>query len=346
MARVTVAVLTASLLFTAGVRAQERGASSVEQFYRGRTVNLYVANAPGGRYDLNARLIARHLGRFIPGEPAVAVQNLVGGGGLIMANRLFNTSERDGSTIAVLQPGAAQVAIQGDPNARFDPEKINWLGSLSSFGDDADLLVVNPGHAASSAADLRKGKSATLGSGTPGSTNLTFALIGRDVLGLDLKIIRGYPTAPFLEMERGEIDGQVVLMSSIKSTQPALWSSKKFRALVQFGRATRHPELPDTPTARELVTDAGKLALLEFAELSFLMSLPLVAPPGLPPERAGALKRAFIDMTRDSTFRAEANAMQIDYSPIDGAAVLDLVVKAAATPKAVIEQYNAIVPPN
>ena len=103
--------------------------------------------------------------------------------------------------------------------------------------------------------------------------------------------------------------------------------------------------LPETPTARELVRDAGKLALLEFAELSFLMSLPLVAPPGLPPERLEALEKAFLEMTKDPAFKQEATTMRIDYSPIDGKAVLGLVKKAIATPRAVVEQYNAIVPP-
>ena len=235
-------------------RAQEANAA-VERFYKGRTVNLFVANSGGGRYDLNARLVARHLGRFSPGEPTVVVQNLAGGGGLVMANRIYNTADRDGATIAVLQPGAAQTAIQGVPTAKFDPTKFNWLGSVSSFGDDADLLIVSPRHAAKSALDLRKGLSATLGSGTPGSTHLTFALIGRDVLDLGLKIVRGYNTAPFVPMEAGEIDGQVVLMSSIKSTHPDFWRAKSFTPLVQFGRVVRHPELPDVPTARELVVD-------------------------------------------------------------------------------------------
>jgi tripartite-type tricarboxylate transporter receptor subunit TctC len=319
---------------------------SVEQFYRGRNVSLLVANVPGGRYDLNARLIARHLGRFIPGHPTIVVQNITGGGGLVLANRLYNTSERDGSVLAVMQPGIPQVAIQGHPNAKFNPLEFNWFGSLSSFGDDSDLLIVSPQHSAYAAVDLRgPGQSATVGAGTPGSTNTTFSLIARDVLGLNLKIVRGYPTAPYLAMERGEIDGQIVLMSSIKTTQPTLWSSKHFRALLQFGRLTRHPEQPNVPTAREMTDDEDDLALIEFAELSFFMSLPLAAPPGLPPDRAEALKQAFAAMTRSPAFRQDAAAMQIDFSPIDGAAVADLVRRAAATPRAVIDEYNKIVPP-
>ncbi len=347
MAKALMAALLAGATLSAPhiVGAQERAPASVEQFYKGRTVNLFVANQGGGRYDLNARLVARHLGRFIPGDPNVVVQNLAGGGGLVMANRMYNTADRDGATLAVLQPGAAQTAIQGVPTAKFDPTKFNWLGSVSSFGDDADLLIVSPRHKAQSAADLRAGVSATLGSGTPGSTNLTFALIGRDVLGLDLRIVRGYNSAPFVPMEAGEIDGQVVLMSSIKSTHPDLWRSQAFKALVQFGRSTRHPELPDTPTARELVTDPENMPLLEFAELAFFMSLPVIAPPGVPPDRLAALQQAFVAMTGDADFRREAEAMHVDLSPISGAQVLALIRKAAATPGKIIARYNEIVPP-
>ena len=321
--------------------------AAIEAFYRGRNVTLLVATSPGGRYDVNARLIARHLGRFIPGHPNVVVQNTPGGGGLVLANRLYNTGERDGASLGVVQPGTPQVAIQGEPNAKFDPLKFSWIGSLSSFAQDADLLVVAPRHPAKRATDLRQaGVAATLGSGTPGSTNLTFALMAKEVLGLNLRIVRGYPGAPALTlgMHSGEIDGQVVLLSSLRATQRSAWETGQFRPLVQFGRLTRLPDLPDTPTARELVVNSDGAAMLDFAELPFFMSLPLVAPPGVPADRIRALETAFMAMTRDPAFRDEATRLEIDLSPIDGAAVLDLLRKATATPKSVIARYNEIVP--
>ncbi len=335
----------AVLLAAAGsARADEAG---VEAFFRGRNVNLLVATSPGGRYDVNARLIARHLGRFLPGRPNVIVQNTPGGGGLVLANRLYNTSDRDGATLGVVQPGTPQVAMQGDSNAKFDPLKLSWIGSLSSFARDADMLVVATRHAARTALDLRKpGVSATLGSGTPGSTNLTFALMAKEVLGLGLRIVRGYPGAPALTMgmQSGEIDGQVVLLSSLRATQRSAWEAGQFRPLVQFGRMTRLADLPDTPTARELVQTPDGIAMLDFAELPFFMSLPLVAPPGVPRERVAALEAAFLAMTKDDAFREEALKLEIDLSPIDGRAVRDLLRKAAATPTSVIARYNEIVP--
>lgn len=320
--------------------------AAVKAFYRGKTINMLVATSPGGRYDVNARLIARHLNRFIPGNPNVVVQNTPGGGGLVLANRLYNTAEKEGLTLAVVQPGTPQVAIQGDQNAKFDPLKFTWIGSLSSFAEDADLLVLAPRHKATSAADLRRGMSATLGSGTPGSTNLTFALMAKDVLGLDLRIVRGYPGAPALTlgMQSGEIDGQVVLLSSLRATQRAMWESGQFRPLVQFGRVSRLPELKDTPTGRELALSPDGLALLDFAELPFFMSLPIVAPPGAHPERMQAVEAAFLAMTKDAQFRDEATKLEIDLSPIDGRKVRELLDKAVATPKAVIARYNEIVP--
>jgi tripartite-type tricarboxylate transporter receptor subunit TctC len=324
-------------------------AQSVEQFYKGRAVTLLIATSPGGRYDLNGRLIARHLGRFIPGQPTIVVQNTPGAGGLILANRLANTIESDGSIIAVMQPATPQVAFQGDANAKFDPLKLTWFGSLSSFANDADLLIVNASHAAKTALDLRRpGIVAKIGADTPGATNLIFGTIARDVLGLNIQLVRGYPGAPalFLAMQSGELDGQVVLLSSVRAAQPTLWNNHLVRPLVQFGRTARVPSLPDVPTARELVSNPKALALLDFAELPFFMALPLVGPPNIPADRAKALETAFMEMTKDPAFIDDLETAQLESSPIDGAAVVQLLEKASATPKDVIAHYNAIVAPS
>ncbi len=337
--------VAAAVLACAGAARADDAA--VEAFYKGKNVSILVATAPGGRYDVNARLIARHLTPHVPGKPTFVVQNTPGGGGLVLANRLYNTAERDGSILGVVQPGTPQVAIQGDPNAKFDPLKLTWIGSISSFAADADMLILNQKSPVQSALDLRKpGVSATLGAGTPGSTNLIFAQMAKDVLGLNLKIVRGYPGAPALSlgMQSGEIDGQVVLLSSLRTTQRAMWESKAVKPLVQFGRTTRLADLPDVPTGHELVTSPDGRALLDFAELPFFMSLPLVAPPDIPADRREALRKGLMAMTKDPAFVEEANKLEVDLSPISGEAVLELLRKAAATPKDVIARYNAVVP--
>ena len=328
-----------------GLSAQPTGAQSIEQFYRGKSMTILVGTAPGGINDLSARLVARHLGRFIPGNPNFIVQNNPGGGGLIIANRLYNAIEKDGTAIAKLERAVPQLQIQRDRNANFDPLKFTWLGSLSSYADDAYLMLINAGHPAQTIADLKKpGTSLTLGADNSASSNLIFALIARDILGLNIKIVRGYQGAApmFLAMQRGELDGQMVGLSSVRTGQKDLWAKKAFRPLMYFGRTTRLAEFPDIPTGRELTNDHDALALIEFAELPFYMSLPFAAPAGLPPERAAALQTAFMDMCRNEAFIDEAKRLGFDVSPIDGNTVLKLITRSAATPTDVIKRYNAI----
>jgi len=321
-------------------------AQSVEQFYRGRTVTLVVGTAPGGINDISSRLVAKHLARFIPGNPTIVVQNVPGGGGLVTANRIYNAAERDGSVISKLERAVPQLAIQGNRNALFDPMKFTWLGSLSSYANDAYLLIVNAGHAARSVNDLKRGGvSLTVGADNAASSNLIFGLMAREVLGLNVKVVRGYTGAApmFLAMQSGELDGQMIGLSSIRTGQRELWGRHAFRPLLQFGRSTRLPELPDIPTGRELASDSESRALFAFAELPFFMALPFAAPPGLPPDRAKALGAAFMAMCRDRTFVEEAGALGLDLSPIDGAAVANLLAESIATPKSVIDRYNALV---
>jgi tripartite-type tricarboxylate transporter receptor subunit TctC len=327
-----------------------RSAPDVERFYEHRTLTLLVATGPGGRYDLSARLVAARLGAFLPGHPDVVVQNAPGAGGLLLANELAHTVPRDGSEIALLQRATPLVAFQGDPNAKFDPLTLTWIGSLSTSANDADLLIVNSSFPAKSAQDLQGTQPrAKIGADMPGATNLIFGSIARDTLGLNLELVRGYPGAPalFVAMENKEIDGQVVLYSSIRAAQPTLWQSGALRPLVEFGRMSRLPALPNVPTARELA--AGKpeaIALLDFAELPFFMALPFVAPPGLPPDRAAALREAFQRLMEDPNFVADVKRSKLEYSPISAEHIEELLHKAAATPKSVIAEYDRIFPPH
>jgi tripartite-type tricarboxylate transporter receptor subunit TctC len=325
----------------------ERVASAqpVEAFYKGRTVTMLVGTSPGGINDISARLVARHLARFIPGKPSIVVQNNPGSGGLVTANRLFFNSEKDGSVLAKLERAVPQLAIQGNPNAQFDPARFSWLGSLSSYADDAYLMLVNATHGARTLADLKPpAPPVALGADSSASSNLIFAVIAKEVLGLNVNVVRGYTGAAplFLAMQRGELDGQMVGLSSVRTGQRDLWSRGAFRPLLAFGRATRHREFPDLPIGRELAPNAGALALIEFAELPFFMALPFAAPPGIPPERASALQSAFMAMCRDQAFLEEAEKLGIDMSPVDGAAILKLLGQTAATPKDVIARYNVI----
>jgi tripartite-type tricarboxylate transporter receptor subunit TctC len=323
----------------------DAGAQAVEQFYKGRSVTLLVGTSPGGINDISARLVARHLARFIPGHPSIIVQNNPGGGGLVTANRLYLNSEKDGSVLAKLERAVPQLAIQGNANAQFDPTKFNWLGSLSSYADDAYLMLVNAGHAARSVSDLtRPGVSVALGADNSASSNLIFAVIAKEVLGLNINVVRGYTGAAplFLAMQRGELDGQMVGLSSVRTGQRELWRNGAFRPLMAFGRSVRHPQFADLPIGRELAGDADALSLIEFAELPFFMALPFAAPPDIPADRARALQSAFMAMARDNAVVEEAERLGIEMSPIDAAAILELLARTAATPAHVIARYNAI----
>lgn len=314
-------------------------------FYAGKSVSLIVGSTPGGYYDVAGRVVARHLGQYIPGKPNIVVQNQPGAAGLASVNRLGNTVDRSGRTIMVMSRALPQLALVGDPNAAFDPLQLTWLGSLSSYKDDAYLVVVNSTHPAKSLADLRPaGKPVYLGGTREGSTNVIFALIARDMLKLNIGVTRGYPGASqiWLAMEQNEVDGQIVDISAIMVGRPYLWQEKKLRPLLAFGRTERHPDLPDVPIARELVTDPGDLALLEFAELPFFMALPFVAPPDIPEDRAHILKEAFMSMARNETFRADMKKVGIMTSPIDGNAVHALIERAAKTPEAVRARFGKL----
>lgn len=350
MSRMIDAHTTRAFVFVCGlcvVLTAPHGAAaqSVEAFYKGRSVTMLVGTSPGGINDISARLVARHLSRFVPGGPSIVVQNNPGGGGLVTANRLYFNSEKDGSVLAKLERAVPQLAIQGNPNAQFDPAKFSWLGSLSSYADDAYLMLVNATHPAKTLADLKPpAPPLVLGADSSASSNLIFAVIAREVLGLNVNVVRGYTGAAplFLAMQRGELDGQMVGLSSVRTGQRDLWSKKAFRPLMAFGRANRHADFPDMPTGRELARDPAALSLIEFAELPFFMALPFAAPPDIPADRAKALQTAFMAMCRDQAFVEEAEKLGIDMSPIDGAAILKLLAQTAATPKDVIARYNAV----
>jgi tripartite-type tricarboxylate transporter receptor subunit TctC len=333
------------LVALSGLNAGETAAQSPATFYAGKTVTLVVGSTPGGYYDIAGRTIARHLGQYIPGKPNVIVQNQPGAAGIASLNKLGTTADRDGRTILVMSRALPQLALAGDPNAAFDPLALTWLGSLSSYKDDAYLMTINASHAAKTLADVRPQAKPLYIAGTrEGSTNVIFAVIARDMLKLNIGVTRGYPGASeiWLAMERGEVDGQFLDISAIMVGRPALWREGKLRALLAFGRTERHPDLRDVPIGRELVSDPDDLALLEFAEMPFFMALPLVAPPDIPEDRARALKEAFMAMAMNDAFRADMSKAGIMTSPIDGRAVQALIERAAGTPEGVRARFRKL----
>jgi tripartite-type tricarboxylate transporter receptor subunit TctC len=334
-------VLAASF---AGVLSQP--AIAEEPYFKGRTVKLVVTQGPAGYYDIGARLMARHWGKFIPGQPTVVVQNQTGAAGVGLANRFAaGAVENDGTTLGVLQRGVPQYAFIGYQGVRFDPLKLTWVGSLSSYATDSYVLIVNASHPAKTVTELADPKVLTrLGANNAGSTNLAFSLLARELFKLNVNIIRGYEgTAPiFLAQERHEVDGVVAAYSTILTSMAETWAKKEVVPVVQFGRKSRLPELAQVPIARELVKDGPDRALLEFAELPFFTAFPIAGPAGVPPGRLAMLQQALMEMAKDPEFLADAKKVNFDIDPIDGDAVREALTHASKTPKDVMDRYNVL----
>ncbi len=318
--------------------------NAVEDFYRGKQLNLIVGYGPGGGYDITARLVARYIGRYIPGNPSVVVQNMPGAGSMRAANFLYVNAPKDGTTFALIARDMPLVGLLGvDPSVQFDVRKLAWLGSSSSFANDAYVLVVGPRSPVKSIADARKADRAplVLGGTGEGGSDADVPKILRDTIGIHIKQVLGYTDTPsiVLALERGEIDGRTMDYSYIKKARPQwLKPDSGFHLLTQFARRTRHPDLPDVPTARELALNDEARALIVFAETPLLTTArPFVAPPGVPAERVAALRSAFDAAHHDRDFLAEAEKLGIDISPVTAGDVVRTLDDMAKGPPAVFD---------
>jgi tripartite-type tricarboxylate transporter receptor subunit TctC len=323
-------------------------ADAVSDFYKGKQVTLIVGYGTGGGYDVYARLLAKHLGKHIPGAPNVIVQNMPGAGSLRAANFIYSNAPKDGTQIATFSRDMPLMSILGgNANVQFDSRKFTWLGSPSSYGDDAYLLFVRKDANVKTIEDARRtnGPKLILGGTAEGATGNDIAILLRDALGINLQIITGYPDsgALFLAADRKEIDGRLVGMSAVNSSK-AEWMNKdsNMHVLMQFARITRHPAFPDVPTARELAKDDRSRALIEIAEMPYTLSRPFVAPPGIPEDRAKALQKAFMDVNSDPNYIEDAKKLKIDISPIDGQAVLTMIDRLSKSPPDLLDYIKKL----
>jgi len=342
----------AAVLFASLALAPFARADAIADFYKGRTITLIVGYGPGGGYDLYARLMARHLGRHIPGNPTIVVQNMPGAGSLRATNYLYTVAPRDGATIGSFARDMPLLAIlRTNAAAVFDPRRFTWLGSSSDFSNDAYLLVVRQDAPVKSIDDARRpgGPPIVLGGTAEGTTGSDVPLVLRDTLGINIKLVTGYPDngAIFLAVDRGEVNGRTVDLSSMKSLRPE-WLSPEGRmhALVQFARATRHPEFADVPTARELARDGDARALIELAELSYKISRPFAAPPNVPAERAKALQLAFMAVHSDPQYRDEAAKLRLEISAIGSREALDVIDRIATASPSVLDHLRKLIAGN
>src|SRR5215475_6032108 len=298
--------LTALALFGIALPA------AAQDFYRGKTVNLIVGNAAGGGYDLYARLLARHMGRYIPGEPSFVVRNMPGAGGMVLSNHIYSQAPRDGLTLGLMARSNPIEPLLGNPSAKYKAEEFLWVGTPSSYEDDSYCIIIRADSPVKSIADLKSGgRTLRLGGLAAGGSDTDLVLIARDVLRLNIQLIRGYRGTQELNLaiQRGEVEGRGIGVTSVANTFTDWHRDGKLRFLLQFGHETRWKGLPDVPTARELATSPEDKALLELAELPFLMSRPFLAPPGIPQAQAEILRKAFMDTQKDPDYQREAAQM-------------------------------------
>jgi len=320
-----------------------------EDFYKGKTITLLVGSAEGGGYDQYARLLARHMGKYIAGEPSIVVKNQPAAGGMAMANAMYATVPRDGLTFGMMARDNPLQPLLGNSAAKFKPESFTWLGTSSRYEDDAFCLVIRSDTGIADIADLQKpGRPAIFGGQAAGGSETDIVLIARDVFKLNLQYIRGYrsSTDTLLALRRGEIEGRAITTSTLQKSMADWLERGMLRYLMQFGHETRWKGLPDVPTARELAPTPEDKAVLELAEIPFLMSRPFMAPPALPPAQAFILKQAFMQAHQDPDYLAEAKEMQLDVSPLTGDEMQKLMTRIAQTPPAVIARYKTAVGSN
>ena len=325
------------LALAAGVlAAAPAGAQSVEQFYKGKQVRLIVSSEPGGGYDNYARLVARHLGNHIPGNPGVIVQNMPGAGGVNAANNLYNVAPKDGTVIGHVQRNVPFIALQGVQGPRYDPTKFNWLSSLNN---EVNVCVSWHTSKVKSVADALKHELVVGGSG-PNDTEVTPAVLN-NILGTKFKIISGYPSSSSvtLAMERGEVEGLCSSYSSIENRNRHWITDKKINFLLQ-NSTQKHPDLASVPLAMEFAKSDEDRQLMELNDARLIMGRPFMAPPEVPEDRVKALRAAFAAMVKDAAFMEDANKQSMEITPVAGEDIQALLDRVAKTPKAVIDRLT------
>jgi tripartite-type tricarboxylate transporter receptor subunit TctC len=340
IARPACRVLLGGLLL-AGAAFMPAQADPLADFYHTHTLDLIVGYSAGGGYDSYARVVARHMGKFIPGNPTIVVQNMPGAGSLKSANYLFSIAPKDGTTFGTFGRGLAMEPLIGTSATQFDARKFTWLGSGTN---EFSVFVLRADAPVKTWADMLKTPFTVGGEGS-GSDPDVYAAVLKNGFGVKLKLISGYPgTAEIaLALERGEVDGRASWSwSSLKALKPE-WLAKKQVNLPLQMNLTRNPELPDVPLVGDFANNDRERQILNMVISRQVMGRPFVAPPGIPPDRARALRAAFDATLADKDFLAEAATRGLDVNPVSGAAVDKLIGKLYATPPDVIAETKQMI---
>jgi tripartite-type tricarboxylate transporter receptor subunit TctC len=332
--RLAASIFGCLLLSAALAAAQE----SVEQFYKSKQIAMIVGSSAGGGYDTYARLLARHFTSAMPGNPTVVVQNMSGAGSNRAAGYIYSVAPKDGTATAAIFPGAVLQPLLSDVPVPHDPNKLIYLGSANS---DVYVCYVRTDAAVKTFKDVLN-KELIIGASNPGATTYDLALVLNSVLGAKFRIVTGYPGSReiTLALERGEVQGACGIgWTGIEMMYPDWFAKDTVRVLVQLS-TKGHPDLNrrGVPRAGEFAREEDDRRVIELVFSQGLFGRPYVLPPGVPPERVEALRKAFLQTLNDKNLRAEADKMQLDVDPMTGDELQKLVAELYATPPRLIER--------
>jgi len=291
-------------------------AQSPGEFFKDRAIDLYIGYSVGGGYDVYARLLARHLGKHVPGGPTIVPRNMEGAGSLRLANWLYGAAPRDGSAIATVSRGAPFDKLLGRPGIAFEGSEFSWIGSAN---DEVSVCVAWHTSGVATFADLTR-TPLIVGAAGAGSDDDQFPRVINGVLGTKMRVVSGYPGGNdvILAMERGEVGGRCGWSwSSIKANRPAWLSEKKINILFQLG-LSRHPDLPEVPLVTDFATDDAQRSVLKLILARQALGRPFLGPPAIPPDRLAALRQAFVATMKDPEFLADAERLKLEIRPLSG----------------------------
>jgi len=313
--------------------------------FKGETISINIGYPAGGAPDLYFRVLARHYGRHIPGNPTVIPKNMPGAGTLRAANYIYNVAAKDGTELANFSSSATVEPLMDNDQARFDATKFSWVGSMNQEINFCGIWQ-RPGAPTSFAELLAAKETVFASSGGLTSFSYQHPLIFRNVLGAKVRMVSGYPGMPqsFVALQRGEAHGLCgMVRTHIKTLWPKEVADGRFKLIVQLGPKTTNELGAHVANIFDFARSEEDRKVFEFHFHTKLLGRPLAGPPGMPPARLAVLRKAFQDTMRDPDFLAEAHKANLDIDPATHEQVLALLAQFANYPKAVIDRAKAAI---
>jgi tripartite-type tricarboxylate transporter receptor subunit TctC len=341
MTRILTATLFSGVLMAGSGPAM---ADAVADFYKGKQIRFIVRTQTGGDYDAYTRLLARHMGKHIPGNPSMLVVNMPGGGGITAANYMATVAPKDGTVIGIVSQGlATDQALGASKGLKADLKQFGWISNVVYSNQ---LLVVWNASPTKTLEDARK-RETTIGTTGAGSVSVQIPAFLNNVYGTKFKIVFGYPGGQVIDlaMERGEVEGRGANpYSGWMASKPTWIPEKKIIPLVQLGME-REPELPDTPMLIDLKVPEKDKPLLEFMARAADVGRPLATTPGVPADRLEALRKAFFATVKDPEFIADAKKQTMIIRPMNAERIQGVIQGILDAPDDVKERMKVALQP-